>query len=333
MSAAGTRAPKPARQAGVTLVELLVTALIGVLIIAGLSGVVRTTLDSSTALEAQNALVLDAEFALERIVRATSHSRRLLLPLTDNPNTNWPEHIREETVPPSPPIGDSTLATAVLAVTLPTYVDLDLDGVPDADDDGDGLIDEDLPNDNVHDFLPGIMLIDDDGDGSVDENPLNWWDDDEGGAWNEDPLDGLDNDGDGEIDEDTASDLNGDGCPGICGVDDDSSGNVDDGSQDDDDEDGGTFEDAYDPVVFHLSGSTLIERMPVPWNEDGISSPDGPVDGRDFVESPIAENVTRFRVERMASGALPLADITLELTAPSGATVVLNRRIRVGGAL
>ena len=76
------------------------------------------------------------------------------MPLKDNPNTNWPEHIREQTVPPSPPIGDSTLATAVLAVTLPAYVDLDNDGFPDADDDRDGLIDEDLPNDNHHDFSP-----------------------------------------------------------------------------------------------------------------------------------------------------------------------------------
>ncbi len=82
----------------------------------------------------------------------------------------------------------------MLAVTLPADVDLDNDGYPDADDDADGLIDEDLPNDIHHDFFPGIMLIDDDGDGSVDEG-TGWAEDDEDGAENEDPLDGIDNDG------------------------------------------------------------------------------------------------------------------------------------------
>ena len=74
-------------------------------------------------------------------------------------------------------------------------------------------MDEDLPNDNQHDFQPGIMLIDDDGDGSIDEGS-GWAEDDEDGLNNEDPLDGVDNDGDGSIDEDAPSDNNGDGCPG-----------------------------------------------------------------------------------------------------------------------
>ncbi len=320
-------------ESGFTLVELLVSAAMAVVVVAGLHGVITSMLESGAALREQNDLTLQAEFALSRMVRATSHSRRLLLPLADNPATNWPEHIREETLPPSPPIGDSTLATAVLAVTLPAYVDLDFNGVPDADDDADGRIDEDLPNDNHHDFFPGIMLIDDDGDGSVDEG-TGWAEDDEDGTENEDPLDGLDNDGDGSIDEDPPTDNNGDGCAGICGVDDNSNGTVDGSGSDDDDEDGGGFDDAYDPVVFYLDNGTLLERMPVPWNEDGISTPDGPVDGRDFVASPIAENVSRFRVERLNSAAASqLIDITLELTGASGQTVSLNRRIRVGGAL
>ena len=158
--------------------------------------------------------------------------------------------------------------------------------------------------------------------------------DDEDGAQNEDPIDGLDNDGDGSIDEDPPSDRNGDGCPGLCFVDDDGGGAIDNGSDDDDDEDGGTFEDPYDPVVFYLNGDALIERMPVPWNEDGISTPDGPVDGRDFIESMIADNVTRFRVERLAlAGETQLVDVILELTAADGQTVSLSRRVRIGGAL
>ena len=306
------------------------------LIIAGLTGVVGQALQSQDAVSESNRLTRDARFAMQRMLRTAANSRRLLLPFRDKPATNWPENIREQTVPPSAPIGDSTLATAVLALTLPAYVDLDNDGFPDADDDRDGLIDEDFPNDNNHDFFPGIMLIDDDGDGLVDESPSSWWDDDETQAViNEDPLNGIDDDGDNNIDEDTASDQNGDGCPGVCGVDDDGDGSIDEGSADDDDEDGNTFDDPYDPVVFYLSGGSLIERMPAPWDTDGISVPDGPVDGRDFIESVIAENVTRFRVERLDNGsAMEVIDLTLELTSPlTGETVSLQAQVRVGGAL
>ena len=219
-------------------------------------------------------------------------------------------------------------------MTLPSYVDLDFDGIPDADDDGDGQIDEDLPDDSHHDFFPGVMLIDDDGDGDVDEG-AGWAEDDEDGSDNEDPLDGIDNDGDDSIDEDPASDTNGDGCPGVCTVDDDSGGDIDEGADDDDDEDGGSFDDAYDPVVFYLNGGALMERMPVPWNQDGISAPDGPVDGRDFVESSIAESVSGLRFERIEGTGADgqLIDVSLTLTGAGGETITLGRRIRVGGAL
>jgi hypothetical protein len=307
---------------------------IAALIIAGLSGVVGQALQSQDAVSESNRLTRDARFAMQRMLRTVAGSRRVLLPLRDNPGTNWPEHIREQTIPPSAPIGDSTFATAVLAVTLPAYVDLDSDGFPDADDDRDGLIDEDLPNDNHHDFFPGIMLIDDDGDGTVDEG-TGWDEDDEDGAENDDQLDGIDNDGDGSIDEDPASDNNGDGCPGICGVDDDGDGAIDEGNDDDDDEDGNTFDDPYDPVVFHLSSGSLVERMPAPWDTDGISVPDGPVDGRDYIESVIADNVTRFRVERLDNGSVSeVIELRLELTSPlTGETVSLQSQVRVGGAL
>jgi prepilin-type N-terminal cleavage/methylation domain-containing protein len=323
------------QQRGFNLIELMVAMLLAGLILAATSGIVRTATGTEANVTERNQLLRDGRFALERMVSLSADSRRLLLPLADNPATNWPENIREETVPASPPIGSSTLATAVLAVTLPANIDLDSDGFPDADDDRDGQIDEDLPNDIHHDFLPGIMGIDDDGDGLVDENAFWFWDDDEGGFDNEDLLDGIDNDGDGSIDEDPASDNNGDACPGLCGVDDNADASIDGGSNDDDDEDGGTFEDPYDPVVFYLDGSTLMERMPVPWNEDGISTPDGPVDGRDFVASVIAENVTRFRVERVAAsgGSEQLVAIELELTGPTGAVVSIESRVRIGSAL
>ena len=319
---------------GFTLIELLISLALAGLLLVAMSGLVDRVLGTDELVTERNELQRDARFAMDRMVRTVSHTRNLLLPGADNPNTNWPEHVREQTVPASPPIGSSTFATAVLAVTLPEYVDLDADGFPDADDDNDGEIDEDLPNDAHHDFQPGIMLVDDDGDGTVDEGS-SWAEDDEDGLENEDPIDGIDNDGDGSIDEDPPSDSNGDGCPGICGVDDDSDGNIDGGNDDDDDEEGGEFEDGYDPVVFYLDGSSLIERMPVPWNEDGISTPDGPIDGRDFVTSTIANNVTRVRFER----TVPTADspqlvfIDLELTGNSGVVVNLSARVRVGGAL
>ena len=318
---------------GFTLLELLIALTLSGLLVAAMTGLVSNTLGSDEIVQERNQLQQDARFAMERMVRTISHSPRLLLPSNDNPNTNWPEHIREQTVPASPPIGNSTFATAVLAVTLPEYVDLDADGYPDADDDRDGQIDEDLPNDIHHDFEPGIMLIDDDGDGNVDEGS-GWAEDDEDGIENEDPIDGIDNDGDGAIDEDPPSDINDDGCPGLCGVDDDGDGNIDEGGAENDDEANSEFEDAYDPVVFYLDGDTLMERMPVPWNEDGNSSPDGPNDGRDVVASPIAENVTRLRFEKADTAAGgPLILIDLELTGETGAAVSLSARVRLGGAL
>ena len=317
-------------QQGFTLLELLIASILSAIILVGVGRLLQTSIGTEAAVIERNQLTQDARFAMERMVRTAQASPRLLLPLADNPGTNWPENIRDETVPPSPPIGDSVLATAVFAVTLPLDVDLDADGVPDADDDGDGLFDEDLPNDSQHDFYPGIMLIDDDGDGFVDEG-AGWAEDDEDGSQNEDPLDGIDNDGDGSIDEDPPSDNNLDGCPGRCGVDDDSDGTIDEGDDDNDDEQSSSYDDPYDPVVFYLDNGRLIERMPVPWNEDGISTPDGPVDGRDFVTSVIADNVTRFRVERVAGASATLARLLLELTGPSGAVVIVETDVRIGG--
>ncbi|MDJ0917709.1 MAG: prepilin-type N-terminal cleavage/methylation domain-containing protein [Woeseiaceae bacterium] len=325
---------RPGNTRGFTLLELLVATALAATLLTATGAIVANALGSADVAAERNELQRDARFAMDRMVRTVRQSRNLLLPLTDNPLTDWPEHIREQTIPASPPVGSSTFATAVLAVTLPADIDLDADGYPDADDDRDGRIDEDLPNDIHHDFFPGIMLVDDDGDGSIDEGS-GWADDDEGGSDNEDPLDGIDNDGDGSVDEDPPSDNNGDGCAGICGVDDDRNGAVDGAAGDDDDEDGGQFDDPYDPVVFYLDDNRLVERMPVPWNEDGNSSPDGPVDGRDFVTSTIAENVSRFRVERLpgTSGTAESVRLTLELTGDDGDVVRLDADVRLGATL
>ncbi len=151
-------------------------------------------------------------------------------------------------------------------------------------------------------------------------------------ARNEDRINGTDDDGDGIADEDPGADNNGDGCPGTCAVDDDADGALDEGAAADDDEDGVSDEDWYDPLVFYLAGSTLMQRTPVPWDENAS----GTVTGSDYVEQVIAANVTRFRVERipLGGGRAQLIDLTLALTDPqTGETVSLNTRVRVGGAL
>lgn len=316
------------RQRGVTLVELLIATAISALLLMALLGVLDQA-DRARALARERAdLTRQAEFAMRRMIAAVEQSPHLLLPLPDNPGTDWPEHIREQTIPASPPIGSSTLATAVLAVTSGAGQDLDLDGTADADRDGDGRQDEDPDSDMTEDDAAGIFGLDDDGDGQVDEGSV--VDDDEDGLDDEDIANGLDDDGDGAVDEDSPRDRNGDNEPGEAGIDDDGDGEVDEGDRKDDDEDGSADEDGPDPVVFYLNGSTLVERTPVPWDESG----DGGVDGLDFVEGAIAEHVARFRVERVADGGLraPLVDLTLELAGPGSERVSVQTRVRVGGA-
>lgn len=316
---------------GFTYIELLVTLAIGALLVAGLNGVMGQALQSRDAAAETNRLTREASSALQRMTRAVSRTRLLLLPQNDKASTNWPENLREETVPPSAPVGDSSFASAVLAVTLPADIDLDGDGIADADNDGDGLLDEDLPADAHNDGAAGIFGIDDGGDGTVDEGPAA--DDDESlSDADEDPIDGIEDDDDANLDEDPAADNNGDGCPGICGVDDDNDGNIDTGNAANDDEQGGDDEDWYDPLVFFLDNGVLKQRSPVPWDENGV---DG-ITGRDVIVSDIATDVTRFSVERIALGddRRQLVRLQLELTSPlTGETVSLQTRVRVGGAL
>lgn len=318
------------RQTGLTYVELMLAMIVAALLMLALNGVLGRALQSYDLVRERNELVRQSRFAMQRMVRAVGHTR-LLLPMADKPASNWPENIREETVPPSPSVGNSIRSTAVLAVTLPLYSDMDGDGYPDADDDRDGLVDEDLPNDVHLDYAPGIYLIDDNGDGRVDDGFTSFDDDETNSVFNEDPIDGIDNDGDNNVDEDPPRDMNADGCPGICGVDDDGDGQVDEGASDDDDEDGEHYDDWYNPVVFYLDNGVLKERMPVPWDTGG----DGR-GGRDFITSDIAENVTRFRVERIPRNGDrdQRVDLTVELTGPrSGESMVLHTQVRVGGAL
>ena len=302
---------------GFSLIELLAALAISALLIVALNGVINQTLKTHEFTREQTELTRQARFAMERMVRAIGSSPRLLLPLFNNPSTGYDESVRD-----------------VLAVTLDHETDLDGDGTPDADNDGDGRFDEDLPADTTNDSRGGIALIDDDNDGAPDTALSSKIDDDEDTTFwpiiaDEDPIDGQDNDGDGAIDEDPPADMNNDGCPGNCNSDDDSDGTTDEGDPEDDDEDGSKNEDWYDPVVFYLNNGTLIERTPVPWDENGSGS----ITGADYIESIIAENVTLFQVERtpQESSRSLLVGITLELTGTSGETVNIHTSIRVGG--
>lgn len=315
--------------AGMTLVEVLAALAIAAILLAALNGVVSQAFVTQGYVSEHNDVARQARFAMERMTWALRGTRLLVLPLRDKPATTWREHVREQTVPASAPEAGSILATAVLAVTLPLDVDQDGNGKPDADNDGDGRIDEDPPDDANYDFAAGVYQIDDAGDGFVD---ISFPGDDDEFMFDvaEDPLDGVDNDGDGNVDEDPPADANGDGQPGIAGVDDDGDGSVDEGASSDDDEDGVSDEDWYDTVVFYLNGDTLMERMPVPWDE----SANGFVSGRDYLESPLAEGVTRFRVERvpLAGERAELVDIVLELAHGDGEVVSLHTLVRVGEA-
>ena len=110
-------------QRGYSYVEVLISVIITAILVGALMNVIGTATNVSEEVRNDNDLLQQTHFAMEHMVSVTSRTRKLLLPQVDKPASNWPEHIREETVPASPPIGDSTLATAVL---VPPPVDVAL---------------------------------------------------------------------------------------------------------------------------------------------------------------------------------------------------------------
>lgn len=292
---------------GFTLLEMLISISIAALLLASLVGVVANALHAGEDARDRNALTGDAHFALQRMVHAVSRTRRLVLPLAENPSTPWSESDRDP---------------GVLAVLLDPFLDRDGDGVMDADNDGDGLIDEDLPDDNNADGAAGILGVDDDGDGLIDEHAPDdgtpgWspsWhssNNDEDLNWSEELLNGVDDDGDGAVDEDINGDMD------LAWRDVGADYNNDDG-------DAATDEDWYDTVVYHLVGTTLVERMP------NLN----PVDGTDYTELVIADGVTQFHVIRIprGNGSAVQVDITLALAGLT-ASVTVQTRVRVGAGL
>ncbi len=280
-----------------TLVEVLLTLAVVTVLLAGLSTVLAEALNQWRHGQGRSELLYQGRFAMERMVEAASRSRRLMVPLADNPATPWEEDERE-----------------ILAVTLDPGLDRDSDGFADADNDKDGLIDEDIPTDNTNDTVTGIIGIDDDGDGTIDELAAGgdgYTDNDEDGSKREDCIDGIDNDGDGTVDEDIPKDndrLGGDKNPY------------------DNDGDGLKHEDWLDPVVFFVSADEkrLMERMPDL----------NPVSGADFTERAIAEaESVELEVERLTMEPDERAvqvKITLNLKDAQGESATFKAQVRVG---
>lgn len=135
----------------------------------------------------------------------------------------------------------------------------------------------------------------------------------------------ADNDRNGKVNDKLAADQANDGQPGIIGIDDDNDGVVDNAS-----DDAGTLPtngsgaDWLDVIVFFLANGQLIERMP------NLN----PVNGNDYTERVIADNVSQFQVTRplsnIAGNRLVWLDIALTLTGSSGRLVSLNAQLRVG---
>ncbi|MBI4714747.1 MAG: prepilin-type N-terminal cleavage/methylation domain-containing protein [Nitrospirae bacterium] len=245
--------------AGLTLVEVLVSIVIFSLIAGVLYQVTSLALASWKDRTERETLLSQGQWAMEEMVRHVRETDQVLVPLGDNTPRN------------------------ILAVAE-MILDTNGDGVPDADNDWDGKINEDWPSDITADGAAGIVGIDDDGDGQVDEGNVDDDDEDQG------PADEDDDDGDGLIDEDPA------------------------GSGVDEDGDGVTDEDPIDPVVFYLDTATkrLIQRLP-----DCTTTA-----FNDFVETPIASNVKTFQVTRVTGGSGVLVSMTLVLES-SGSSVTL----------
>ncbi len=282
---------------GFTLIELMLSVAIGAALLMGLGYVVTQGLDVWRVQKNQTDAQQNASFALARMIDAVRDAERLLVPQNATPRN-------------------------VLALVIGPYVDANGDGFADADKDQDGLTNEDPPADATNDGAAGVVGIDDDGDALTDEgDPA---DDDEDGLIDEDPLDGIDNDGDGLIDEDPPADANNDGQSGVAGVDDDGDSFTDESASADDDEDGIADDDWWDPVVFYLSGTNLIERLP------NLN----PASGNDYAERTIATQVTTLAVTALPFNAGDRArqvEISISVQQADGSVVTLTARARVGG--
>ncbi|MCR9277780.1 MAG: prepilin-type N-terminal cleavage/methylation domain-containing protein [Pseudomonadaceae bacterium] len=279
---------------GMSLIEAMLSLLIGAMLVASLSTVLSASLDQSTATTKRLERVADATFVLDRLERWIRASPFVLTPHKGN------------------------VATGI-AFAIDPNLDSDGDGFADADNDRDGQSNEDPGADMDADGGNGWFGVDDDVDGTADETDAGTpGNDDEDGASDEDPFNGIDDDGDGLLDEDWGADMNGDGCPGACGIDEDGNGTADEGDAADDDEDGQSDEDWVDMAGIGLVGSDVYESLPLL----GASS------GTFRTNRLLLSSVDGFRIERVAlDGARERIDIELELLDDNGGIETYTRSV------
>lgn len=222
---------KRPHQQGLTLIELTISIAVVSLIAAAAAALLSVCLQAQAFGMTRSGLQREGALAMERMVsqiRVTSH---IAIP-------NGQQPLREQ---------------------LALAEGLNNDGDFYFDDPLFPRIDEDSDDDSNGDGASGILGYDEDGDGVLDEEAPD--DNDEDGTPGEDKVDRLDDDGDGMVDEDSPGDANADAAPGLAGVDDDGDGETDEGEAGDDDEDASTGEDPLEFLVYTFDSktSTLTE--------------------------------------------------------------------------
>ncbi|HBR97696.1 MAG TPA: hypothetical protein DD979_10015 [Gammaproteobacteria bacterium] len=227
---------------GFSLLELLISLAIAASLMAGVSTLVGESLQAEVATRHRLDVIRDARFAMQRMTQSIGRTRLLLVPLVENPATAWSESTRDvlavaldptldrdrdgwadanndkdfqdsnqngirdpgeaERVDEDTP-ADMTHDGAAGIIGIDDNGDGIVDGVAVADDDEDGVSDEetgvapdpdndgsqleDVSQEGSQDSQPGLAGVDDDEDGSIDEGALA--DDDEDGTSDEDWVD------------------------------------------------------------------------------------------------------------------------------------------------
>ncbi len=275
---------------GFTLLEMLISLVLILILLGGIHQLSKQLAMGALEVNSRNEQMKQLEHAFMRLERSIERGDGLLVPRHDDSATAHDESLRD-----------------LIVVGLDPQLDRDADGFADADNDDDGLINEDLPADHTNDGAAGVVGLDDDGNGVVD-GAGGSQDNDEDGTANEDWWDNIDNDADGSTDEDPNADVD---AQVIADADDDG--------------DGATDEDWIDVVAFYLQSNQIIERRPA------LNA----ADGNDFDEYVLLENVTNFSVDLISdqNSTWPLVTISISVTDDAGATYSLSRSFRVGSRL
>jgi len=84
-------------QAGQSLIELLISITIAGVLLAGMQGLINTALNAETSTHTRNNTVQQGRFAMQMMVQSVRKTRRLMIPLGENPATAYLESDRNGT--------------------------------------------------------------------------------------------------------------------------------------------------------------------------------------------------------------------------------------------